>query len=176
MRKVGVSDLKPGMKLSRTIYNSKGEELLKTGVALNDAYIQQLIKLELPFVWVDDGLPFKMPEANDVIKRRTRVAAVRQIKNILLEAKESGRLVIEPQSLYTTVGEFTGQLLSNKNLIFNLVDLRSQDDYTFAHSVNVCILTLMTGITLGYSHNELAFLGVGRCCTTSARSKYRMKS
>jgi len=161
MRKVGVSELKPGIKLSRTIYNSRGEELLKNGVALTDTYIELLIKLKLPFVWVDDGLPFWMPEASDVIKRQTRVAAVRQIKNVLLEAKESGRLVIEPQSLYTTVREFTEQLLSNKNLIFNLVDLRSQDDYTFAHSVNVCLLTLMTGITLGYGHSELAFLGIG---------------
>jgi len=161
MRKVGVSCLKPGMKLGHTIYNSRGEELLKAGVVLTDIYIQQLIKLDISFAWVDDGVPFDLPEANDVIKRQTRVAAVRQIKNVLLEAKESGRLVIEPQSLYSTVGEFTEQLLSSKNLIFNLIDLRSQDDYTFAHSVNVCILTLMTGITLGYSRDELAFLGVG---------------
>jgi HD-GYP domain-containing protein (c-di-GMP phosphodiesterase class II) len=46
-------------------------------------------------------------------------------------------------------------------LVFNLVDLRSQDDYTFAHSVNVCVLALMTGITMGYRSRALSVLGVG---------------
>lgn len=161
MRYVNISALEPGMVLGRTIYNNKGEELLKAGVILTELYITHLTEGKAQFVWVDDGLPFQMPEARDVINQQTRKAAVQQIKNILLESKAAGRLVIEPQSLYNTVGGFTEQLLNNKNVIFNLVDLRTQDDYTFAHSVNVCVLTLMTGITLGYSKNQLAILGVG---------------
>lgn len=100
-------------------------------------------------------------EAKDLIAKKTRVAAVRQVKNILLETKESGRLVIDPQSVYKTVDQFTGEMMACPDLMFNLVDLRSQDDYTFAHSVNVCVLALMTGITLGYDGKKLASLGVG---------------
>ena len=51
--------------------------------------------------------------------------------------------------------------MSSRDLMFNLVDLRQQDDYTFAHSVNVCVLALMTGMTLGYDSKKLAILGVG---------------
>jgi len=160
LRKIEISSLRQGMILSSGIYNSRGEELLKAGIQLTDAYIQQLFKQGIDFAWVDDGVPLGQP-VKDVIKWQTRLAAIRQVRNILLGAKESGRLVIEPQSLYNTVGEFTEQLLHNKNLIYNLVDLRSQDDYTFAHSVNVCTLALMTGITMGYSRDELAVLGVG---------------
>lgn len=160
MRKIKISSLQPGMILSSGIYNSRGEELLKAGVELADAYIQQLLKQGVTFAWVDDEVPLGQ-RVNDVIKWQTRLAAVNQVRNILLEAKESGRLLIEPQLLYNTVSEFTKQLLNNKSLIFNLVDLRSQDDYTFAHSVNVCTLALMTGITMGYDRDKLAVLGVG---------------
>lgn len=159
MRKIEISSLRPGMVLSSAIYNSRGEELLRAGKQLTDTYIQQLLKQGVTVVWVDGAQIGQ--QVNDVIKWQTRLAAVNQVRNILVNAKESGRLVIEPQTLYNTVGEFTEQLLNNKNLIFNLVDLRSQDDYTFAHSVNVCTLALMTGITLGYSREELEVLGVG---------------
>ncbi|MFZ5647947.1 MAG: HD-GYP domain-containing protein [Bacillota bacterium] len=160
MRRVGISLAKPGMKLGHTVYNGKGEVLLASGVVLDDWYIQKLALWGVEFIFVDDCVPGNIT-AKDVISEETRAAAVRQVKNILLEAKESGRLVIDPQSLYNTVGEFANQLLSKRNLLFNLVDLRTQDEYTFAHSVNVCILALMTGITLGYNRDQLSLLGVG---------------
>ena len=162
MRTVAVEDLKPGMTLGYTIYSSDGKVIIRAGAVLNDNYINYLIRMKIPMVGVfDDPKLLKQPEVKDVVNRKTRKAAVEQVKNVLLDAQESGRLVIEPQSLYGTVGELTDQLLSNRELIFNLVDLRSQDDYTFAHSVNVCVLSLMTGITLGYRKRALSILGVG---------------
>ncbi|OPY56633.1 MAG: Cyclic di-GMP phosphodiesterase response regulator RpfG [Pelotomaculum sp. PtaU1.Bin035] len=162
MRRVKISSLRPGMKLAYNIYNSRDEELLAAGVVLTGTYIKKLAGQDLSYVWVDDGVQSGAPvSVKDVVAQETRIAAIRQVKNILLETKESGRLVIEPQSLYFTVSDFTDQLLSKDDLLFNMVDLRLQDDYTFAHSVNVCILALMTGITLGYSRGELAVLGMG---------------
>jgi len=162
MRTVAIEDLKPGMTLGYTIYSSDGRVLLRAGVVLNDNYINYLIRMKIPVVGVFDDSDYeKQPILKDVVNRKTRLAAVAQVKNVLLESQESGRLVIEPESLYGTVGELTDQLLSNRELIFNLVDLRSQDDYTFAHSVNVCVLSLMTGITMGYQKRALSILGVG---------------
>jgi len=165
MSRVNISLLKPGMKIGKTVYGNRGQVLICKGATLTAGYIKKLAQFEIPFVYVDDGLtPGKViPEVvvKDVITRQTRVAAVQQVKNILLETKESGKLVIDPQTVYTTVNSFTDELLSSDSLMVNLVDLRSQDDYTFAHSVNVCVLALMTGITLGLSKNELAVLGVG---------------
>lgn len=173
MGRVNVSLLRPGMKVERTVYGSRGEILIFKGGILTHAFIKKLEEHAIPFVYIDDGLhsdiltteqacedPFKV-NVRDVVAKETRVAAVRQVKNILLETKESGRLVIEPQVVYDTVNQFTRELLSSKSLMVNLVDLRTQDDYTFAHSVNVCVLSLMTGITLGFNDEELANLGIG---------------
>jgi len=161
MRMVEISFLKPGMNLGKPVYNHKGEVLLGSGTTLTDSYIKKLVVAGVASVYVQDWDLLPDLAINDVISSNTRVAAVQQVKSILLTAKESGQLVIEPQSIYSTVSEFTDQLLSSQTLVYSLHDLRTQDDYTFAHSVNVCVLALMTGITLGYSKEQLAILGVG---------------
>ena len=161
MRRVLVDYLKEGMIVGRTIYNKRGEEQLKEGVVLDQDYISLLVSSGVSFVMVDDGIPFQLQEPSDVISRQTRSLAVEQMKRVLLEARESGRLLVEPQALYGTVGEFIRQLLANRDVIFNLVDMRMMDDYLFAHSVNVCVLSVMTGITMGYDRSDLELLGIG---------------
>lgn len=160
MRRVSVFSLQTGMKVGCTVNSSMGEVLLKKGVTLTAGYIKRIIEMGIPFLYIEDGLLGDF-SAEDVVALETRMAAVQQVKNILLNTKESGKLVIEPTSIYGTVGGLTNNLLSNRSLMFNLIDLRAQDDYTFAHSVNVCVLSLMTGITLGYNAEQLATLGVG---------------
>lgn len=162
MRPMGFEQLRPGMRLASNIRNNEGKVLLRAGVELNERYINYLNSLQIDIVAIsDDGREYGLAEVKDVVNSKTRKAATEQVKNILLDAKESGRLVIEPQALYNTVGELTDQLLENASLVFNLVDLRTQDDYTFAHSVNVCVLAIMTGITMGYSRDQLSELGIG---------------
>jgi HD-GYP domain-containing protein (c-di-GMP phosphodiesterase class II) len=160
MRKINVDCLEPGLFIARDIYKNSGELLLKAGCVLTTNNIKKLIDLGIPYIYVDDGL---IPDifVKDTISLETRIAAVRQIKKILLETKEAGQLVIDPQSLYGTVEQFTNELFTQDDLMLNLIDLRTQDDYTFAHSVNVCVLSLMTGITLDYNKEKLSILGIG---------------
>jgi len=53
------------------------------------------------------------------------------------------------------------ELLSNEDILLSLSEIRSVDDYTFEHSVHVCILSLITGIDLGFDMVRLRDLGVG---------------
>ncbi|MBO8127946.1 MAG: HD domain-containing protein [Peptococcaceae bacterium] len=42
-----------------------------------------------------------------------------------------------------------------------MTDIKAEDEYLFHHSVNVCVLALVTGIHLGYSKADLLTLGMG---------------
>ncbi len=160
MQEINVSLLQPGMIVGDTVYSSMGEIFLKKGVVLTSRYIQRLLKTGIPMISIENNILGEI-DVDETISTETKVAAIQQVKNILLQTKESGKLVIDPSALYGTVGGFTDSLLGNKSLMVNLVDLRTQDDYTFVHSVNVCVLSLMTGITLGYPREYLQLLGVG---------------
>lgn len=159
--------------MARTVYNNRGDVLLAAGMTLTATYINKLAKQGVTHIYVEDeNLPAPplhdrtkekntAGEVKEVVARDTRLAAVHHVREILLKSGESGKLVIDPEPLYATVAEFTDQLLDNDKLVYNLVDLRAQDDYTFEHSVNVCVLALMTGITMGYDREQLGILGVG---------------
>lgn len=51
-------------------------------------------------------------------------------------------------------------LLQEESTLLGLTTLRSHDEYTHHHSVNVCILALAMGQRLGYSKRKLTELGV----------------
>lgn len=151
------------MKVGRPVYNSRGQLLLAAGTVLNRRNILRLKSLGIPALYIDDGL---LPDVtvDDVISDDIRVQAMRQVRR-LLEAETQdlpvGRAIVKVREMAQTVNEIIDQLLNHASLVVNLVDIRSLDDYTFGHSVNVCVLSLLTGITLGYNRAKLFHLGMG---------------
>ncbi|RYD05065.1 hypothetical protein N752_10865 [Desulforamulus aquiferis] len=149
------------MRVGRAIRNSNGQVLLNAGVVLNDKYIKRLALLGIPALYIEDGF---LPDIqiDDVISEETRMKAITQVKNLLhAHSKSLGGNVHDNTSINLTVNDIIDQLLTNAQLIVNLIDIRTMDDYVFAHSVNVCVLALMTGISLGYERPKLFHLGMG---------------
>lgn len=60
-----------------------------------------------------------------------------------------------------TVGKMVDSVFRNQDALTSLARLKSFDDYTFAHSVNVCILSLALGRHMGLERAELCDLGTG---------------
>ena len=53
------------------------------------------------------------------------------------------------------------ELLENKDVMVNMIDLKNFDNYTYAHSVNVAVLSIIIGIALDLNRNTLIKLGLG---------------
>jgi len=162
MRRVAATALMPGMKVGHPVYNSRGEVLINRGVTLTRSYIKKLLKLGIPALYIiDESLPEFYIE--DVIDERTRVEAVKLARKILTGASPSkstlNRVLLDEAK--STISSIIDQLLENSSLMVNLFDIRSLDEYLFGHSVNVCVLSLITGISLGYNREKLMSLGMG---------------
>lgn len=164
MRKVGVDYLKPGMNVARTVYSSEGYVLLNVGMILKERYIEQLKSFNIPAIYVEDNLAPDV-EVEDVISEQTRMQAVRTVKevfrNMNLRVNSGHSLVLEEEKLAGAVQDIIKDLLNSKNLVVNLVDIRATDSYTFGHSVNVCVLSVLTGIALKLTQKQLTYLGMG---------------
>lgn len=52
-------------------------------------------------------------------------------------------------------------VLQDEAAMMELTNLRNFDDYTYVHSVNVCVLSLVLGFHLGMDRKRLSQLGVG---------------
>jgi HD-GYP domain-containing protein (c-di-GMP phosphodiesterase class II) len=53
------------------------------------------------------------------------------------------------------------QVLNNETSVVGLTTIRDYDEYTFTHSVNVCIFSVALGKKLGFSRLQLYDLGLG---------------
>ena len=65
------------------------------------------------------------------------------------------------QKIGQIVEDMIEQLLDQKDFVFALSQLRSVDDYTYQHSVNVGVLALIIGIDLMLDKDQLRHLGTG---------------
>jgi putative nucleotidyltransferase with HDIG domain len=50
---------------------------------------------------------------------------------------------------------------TNPSALVNLLDIKSHDDYTFCHSVNVAIISLSLAKKMGYPEDEVQIIGLG---------------
>ncbi len=157
MRRIRINELKNGMVVARTITDSDGRILLRSGIQLNEGYIDKLRNLGLNSVYIRDA--FNDVEVHDVISDKTRLEAIRVIKDNFNALENQHKLNI--RAVKTMVDQIIDELLADLTVLVNLNDIRAFDDYTFAHSVNVAVLSIMTGITLGYNNLQLKELGVG---------------
>lgn len=128
------------------VYDNNGFIWLNRGVELTIDYIRTLERLKIPAVYIEDPL-IPDVEVGDVVQDETRQQANRMVKNVMEnihnvpEKALPGVLAAKTKELDNLLVDITDQLLSNSKLVVNLTDIRTTDNYTFYHSVNVAILS-----------------------------------
>ena len=157
MKRVMVDELEPGMEVARTVIGSDGRALLMVNTRLSDLYIKRLQVLGLQSVYIKDGLSdIDIPE---VISCQVRSAVSQKLSHSLKQFSSNRALDI--RNLRSGVSMLIDDVISNHNTLIHLDDIRSHDDYLLLHSLNVAILSVMTGLTLGYNEEKLMDLGMG---------------
>src|SRR5262249_60821828 len=100
-------------------------------------------------------------QTSEVTARRAYFGAVEMLRTV-----EAGILRREPvtveqlSSLRVLTSAILDQILADPSLILRLANIKSYDEYTLYHSVNVCVLSIGIGATLGLSESDLRELAV----------------
>jgi len=84
--------------------------------------------------------------------------AIQLVKNAALGGKEEKKLSLKKGK--RLVQSLIDLVLEDEYFLIGLTSIKNYDDYTFNHSVNVCILSLALASHLGLSRTELCNLGV----------------
>jgi HD-GYP domain-containing protein (c-di-GMP phosphodiesterase class II) len=92
------------------------------------------------------------------LARRMYQQAVRGAKAAILRTAHAGRPAI--RRVRRVVQPIVDSIMKNEYSIVGLTAIKDHDEYTYAHSVNVSILSVAIGHTLGFSRGALANLGV----------------
>ncbi|MDR3594872.1 HD-GYP domain-containing protein [Clostridium sp.] len=174
MRLVPIECIRENSLLGKNIYTPDGRCLLKEGFILNSDTLIKIKEHKIFSLYIIDDYSDAVIE--DIIKPELRQKSISVIKetfsNIerISSAHDFKKRTINDytkqekeyfSSINTIAEELVDNISTNKNVLLSLVDIKSMDNYTYAHCVNVAVISLVLGISLNLSKKNLTYLCVG---------------
>lgn len=157
MLRLAADRLTPGMILARNVYAESGSLLLSANMALDGQRITRLVNMGVENVFVRH--PFCDIEPEEIIHERTRVEAFRFTRRAFDRFCQAQS--VQVPGLRAVVRKIIEDALDHRDLLIQLSAIRGHDDYTFAHSLNVCVLSVMTGVKMRLPERQLVELAMG---------------
>lgn len=164
MRTITFSQVQPGMELARDLLDKDGNLLLEKGIKLTEHYINRLRLFGLPALYITDPLledlddRFLLPEA----LHREAVACLStlfrsQVSDLLLSARTRD---MHLRRVNSTVDQLVSEVSARcKNFVnYNICDL---GDSIVNHSLNVCLLSIVIGLSSNLATPALKELALG---------------
>lgn len=182
MHKALVTQLKPGEKLGKTIYNERGDVLLMRGAGMTDRTVRSMLDRGFGAVFVLDGIADDV-EPHEIISEHLRDAAtanVRGMHDLLSQASREQRhdaarhgahvlndvridvdkrTETQVKSLYGFAEAIVSEVLET-DLLLGIGSLKSHDSYTFQHSVDVSVYGVMLGRKMALERDYLRELAI----------------
>lgn len=176
MRLVPINCVKEGSFLAKTMYDLEGRVLLAKGVKLTEKVLKKVKLNGIMSLYINDE--YSDNEIEETIKPELRQKAIKAIKdsfdsiarfyvpgeqkNCKPQPGDASKQKYECiDNLSLVVNDIIDEVLSKKNCLINLVDIKSMDNYTYEHSVNVIVLSLLIGMELNYTKERLHDLAMG---------------
>jgi putative nucleotidyltransferase with HDIG domain len=104
------------------------------------------------------GKPARERESHKAVAKRTYFRTISAVGEVMESVKLKQAVGVRKSK--RVVQGLVDLLLQDENTLLGLTTLRSHDEYTYSHCVNVCILALSMGQRLGYDRTYLSELGV----------------
>lgn len=158
MRKIELNFLQGDEILGKAVFDDEGRILLREGVILKRTFIVKLMGLGINAVYIDDEISRGI-ELNDVVAEQTRQDCKHAVAEMMKKCICSENMSLK--SVICSAQRVIDDILSEREVMINLVEIRSQEEQLFSHSVNVCVLAVMTGVNKGYSPALLKELATG---------------
>jgi len=152
--------LRPGMVTAQSIYNSSGASYLTKGTELTRQYIDKLSFLginDLHVLSYSSEIQLMPPE--DILSEKTRIMAIRRVCDVFSQIEKTGTFEFEP--LAKAALAMVSDIATRNGNLVQLTDIRVHDEYTFAHSVNVAMLSGMLGKLAGLPETGVQELTMG---------------
>lgn len=157
MRYVRAEHLEAGMILVYTLYDNSEKVLLKANRRLTQNYINRIQQMDIMglYVFEDDEITDHTP----IISEQTRLKAIQSLKRLNID-----------DCIYIA-NNIVEEIRESDSMIVETINLSTYDNYTYTHSVNVDILSVILGVACGLRDDELRKLSqaallhdIGKTC------------
>lgn len=163
------------MALGQNIYEGSGRLLFEKHMLLSEEHISNLEFMGFPGVYVDDEFTQGV-EIQQVLTPEVRGQALKVVHEFFClncQLSEPSALEIK---LEKTIEHVLEDVLSNGDVMLNVLDIKNYNDYIYYHSVNVAMLSAVIGVHCGLEHNDLKELVVAALLHDIGKKVYEQQN
>lgn len=168
MRVIQTDNLKLGDVIGRAIYSDNGNMLLGKGTVLTAGLIKRIKDNHIGYLYIEDEMSEGI-EPKGIVDDETMLKSIKTIKETMKavakmssNSKFRGKI---PLKHYLAVESVVNALLKaleeNKDALYTVTELMGTDMYTYKHSVNVAILSILISQGLGYNYETVKNIAMG---------------
>lgn len=189
IQKISANELVPGMRVANPnfpwlsnpfLYTTEGvvatkgeiDQILANGFlevyieistdpALAGKDVTEIIQEKIPetkIVRFDKANPTVLLEKELPVARALYDDSVRFAHNTILSLQNGQELPLEQGT--KIVGEILDSITRNYNALLGIVKLRVCDEYTYTHCINVCTLSTLLSVQIGFEENAVKEVGL----------------
>ncbi len=151
MRFVPVEELRPGMKLGRRIINRVSTSMLEKGVELSEVNIERLKSNGYLGAYIADAFSEDI-EIQETVQEKNVMDGIDAVANA------------DVGSIIDVASELVNDISALDRISVDLLDLRSFDDYTYHHSVNVAVYAAAVATRMGLPEEQIQEITVAALC------------
>ena len=145
MRYVLLDEVKPGMVSTGSLYDYYGEIIVTSKTELSQEDIDTIKKYGYHGIYINDELSADI-DIEEVISPALRAEGLSCVRARDIDGcKKVAKRIVE-------------HIASKGKVSLDMTDLRTYDNFTYSHSVNVAVYSCVLGIGLHYDEHELKML------------------
>ena len=166
--------LKPGMRVDHPVADRLGRVLVARGATLDEYIIEAMLKMGIMSVYIqeitdDEGDAQISPAAQKNIERlrtddRAKVSLSDSVRARVAEGIQYVYNNTDDPALVQTTANIADSLMSaiqeNDAMAIDISALKTSDEYTFKHSVDVATISMIVAKKMGMSETEIREIGV----------------
>lgn len=158
MRYYNIEDVEPGQILGKSIYTASGQVLLAEGVQMTVYMINTLRRLGATAIYVREE-QFEDIEIEEVVSEETKQVVINQMSAAFDAIKSGKQLPIN--KLRVSIDSLLDEVMRNNHVLLQLSDIRTADNEAYVHAVNVCMMSILIGISIQFNVTQLKELAIG---------------
>ncbi len=158
MKYVHIDDVSAGQILGKTIFSGNGATLLSENVQLTVPMINTMKRIGVTTVHIKDS-NFDDVQIEDVVSDETKRMVIKKMGDIYQTVK-SGK-EFNTKVVTGSVNHLLDEIMENKHVLAQLNDIRTEDNHQFIHAMNVCITSILIGLSVDLTPSQLKELATG---------------
>lgn len=166
--------LKPGMKMDQSVVDRLGRNLVARGAIIDEYIIESLINLGVMNVYIQEGevedeeiiISTKAQDQIDKLytEDRSKLSLSKSVRERISHGIESIYSDTNVENMASTTASITNDLMdaidSNNAIAIDIGELKTSDEYTFKHSVDVATISMILAKQQGLSRKEIYEIGI----------------